>query len=1006
MTEAGARNRLYYDATDYRLLEIVNKILSRGKNPTLLRKLFDPGLHPRGIKEMAAPKSLRSASAMIDLLGTFEHGTASERLSALRAVQAESLHDSSQSPSLNVARVSMQIMKEIVRAGGDENRQLGLAHDFREVSSGKARFVRRQLRKYHLLEMPRDWNQLAFDHHVHDANTKGRKSPTHLIMDAWIKGIRFLGVIYYNQVKPEVAAELLEAASIMGIDVRIGVEVKARLRDKYVQLIWSPRGFLGREDFLRFLHEPEVMHFLAQGQEVVEFEQRHVLELLQSFNDNHLPTINEAFGIDVPPLEKGPFLESVGCGQASLLHLSDYAYQVLLPHLRARTERLSDEYDRAPSAERERIRKLVDRFDQLDPETLVEEYLRPDRNPSVADPSRPASGQDVPELLRLDPATMIDKLVGLPCRSRITLNPSNLTPADVLSVLYDGKGRVTHLEIFNIKDWAQGRTQHRPLINDLRLVINSGNVVEAKRMVREILASLEQTDHDDATIEKTRAILKDLRTLLGFYEVSRLQSRLGSDSTGNSRYCRGMGFVVTPTLPWRARRMIRRDPERMVPVTTVAIRHVTNTKSGRAPIRKVHARRDLAADDLLHESRARKVTWSVGHNSTTLASTESNIASLGGKREHLGNGLSLSASATDAHETHPRLAHLNTGIKNAGKILLGFIPAFLTFYLTKDWWLLAYCGAVIWFGITGLRNVLQSVVGGGGLRRSSLLGWKDLISWGRVADSLLFTGFSVPLLDYLVKNLLLARGFDVTTTTDPILLYTVMAVANGIYISSHNTYRGLPSGAIIGNFFRSILSIPVAVGLNFLILKMVTRAGVSTVAALAGLQLWAAVISKAASDFVAAIIEGTADRQRNLARRRIDYEEKLAQVYDVYARLETIFPEEDVLHLLETPDALAKKLEAKNPDLLRDMVMDSLDLLYFWMYQPRARIALAQQMEHMSPDERQFLKQSQQVLAQKRMVSEMLLDGLVGKRFEIALAFYLSNADAYLRKFAALAGRS
>jgi len=29
-----------------------------------------------------------------------------------------------------------------------------------------------------------EWNQISFDDHVHDANTKGRKSSTHLIMDA------------------------------------------------------------------------------------------------------------------------------------------------------------------------------------------------------------------------------------------------------------------------------------------------------------------------------------------------------------------------------------------------------------------------------------------------------------------------------------------------------------------------------------------------------------------------------------------------------------------------------------------------------------------------------------------------------------------------------------------------------------------------------------------------------------------------------------------------------
>ena len=82
-----------------------------------------------------------------------------------------------------------------------------------------------------------------------------------------------------------------------------------------------------------------------------------------------------------------------------------------------------------------------------------------------------------------------------------------------------------------------------------------------------------------------------------------------------------------------------------------------------------------------------------------------------------------------------------SGLKNTLEILIGFVPAFATFALTKDWWLLAYCGAFIWFGITGLRNILQSVLGGGGLRRSPLLRWNAYVSWDRIADSLLFTGF-------------------------------------------------------------------------------------------------------------------------------------------------------------------------------------------------------------------------------------------------------------------------
>ncbi|MBQ8743885.1 MAG: hypothetical protein IJZ18_01710, partial [Mailhella sp.] len=62
--------------------------------------------------------------------------------------------------------------------------------------------------------------------------TKGRKSATHLIMDAWIKGIRYLTVVYYNHVELAAAHELMYAAEIMGLSVRIGFEVRAAFRGR------------------------------------------------------------------------------------------------------------------------------------------------------------------------------------------------------------------------------------------------------------------------------------------------------------------------------------------------------------------------------------------------------------------------------------------------------------------------------------------------------------------------------------------------------------------------------------------------------------------------------------------------------------------------------------------------------------------------------------------------------------------------------------------------------
>jgi hypothetical protein len=331
------------------------------------------------------------------------------------------------------------------------------------------------------------------------------------------------------------------------------------------------------------------------------------------------------------------------------------------------------------------------------------------------------------------------------------------------------------------------------------------------------------------------------------------------------------------------------------------------------------------------------------------------------------------------------------------KVVVGFIPAVLTFYLTKDWWVLAWLGAPVWFAITGLRNILQAVVGGGGLVRSKLLTWRDLVSWERVSDSLLYTGFSVPLLDWLVKTLLLQKGFGITTASAPILLYTVMALANGMYLFSHNTFRGLPRAAAFGNFFRSVLSIPIAVAFNAALRAMMTSAGMSDYEADGMLQKWAAIIGKAASDLVAGFIEGTADRNLNMHTRVRDYTTKLALLLDVHGRFEARYPDEDVLKMLESPKEFIKTVDEKEHDLEVQQIVHALDMMAFWMLQPRARVVFQRMLQASTPEERQIILRTQRLLERQRKISQMLLDGLVGRQFSAPLAFYLDRSPAYLK---------
>ena len=142
--------------------------------------------------------------------------------------------------------------------------------------------------------MPEKWEPISFDQHVHDANTKGRKSPTHLIMDAWVKGIRKIEVIYYNFVPLAAAEELLRAAAIMGMTVRIGVEYKTLYRGKFVEMIWTPRGFSGITDYMKFLKRMEETDFFRMCQKAAAHRRQKVLETLERFNENELDLISSA----------------------------------------------------------------------------------------------------------------------------------------------------------------------------------------------------------------------------------------------------------------------------------------------------------------------------------------------------------------------------------------------------------------------------------------------------------------------------------------------------------------------------------------------------------------------------------------------------------------------------------------------------------------------------------------------------------------------------------------
>ncbi len=987
---------LLFNENDRKLLEVLN--LLQTKDPALKNYdiILSSHMHPRGIKELVDQKVVRVAKTLFHFIDTLDEGKVDERLSALHSIRDEVFFSAKSTMNKNTARVLLSIMKELVREK-DENRKLKLSHDFHSVLTGKPAIVRKFLKHYHLLEMPEEWNQITFDHHVHDAYTKGRKSPSHLIMDAWIKGIRDLKVIYYDFIPLEAARELLTAADYLNIKIRIGVDFQTTYREKKVNIIWTPRGFKGTNHFIKFLKKESTSNFFKKGKEAKEYREHLILAKFDYFNTYQREQINSKYKLSLPVLKEEGLRKIVGNGQLSLLHVSEYLHTKISEEITLKINQFRKEYNEAEKNRKKEIDSYLENANKLSSEFLFKTYLK-----EIDDKVNISIKK--PEVLNLSPKELIENLEKFHSSFRITLSLNTLKIEDVIELVYQNDGKINNLEIFNYKDFAKGLSKNIPKIREFQHAVNEGNTIKLKRIIFSVLSKLEKSDlaDKDTRIENMKLILKNLSTFIFMYKDKALKDKIGSDSAGRSNQLFGMGFAITNTLPQSAQKEINKIKKKNQIIMPLFI---NTTKS--QIYEPLYVKRDLQSKFRFWISKfiplvifnKVRTKWDAGEYSYNEKSIN-NVVALGARPKIEGNEFSITKDTNDDAKISTGWKYLNTGLKNTLKILLGFIPAFFTFYFTKEWWVLAYLGAPIWFTITGLRNILQSIIGGDSLKRSSLLNWKDYINWDRISDSLLYTGFSVPLLDFIVKQLILNNGFNINTSTNVLALYTFMALVNGVYISSHNFFRGLPPAAIFGNFFRSILSIPIAILFNAVIGQFLMALGVSAVSVI--LQKWAAVISKAASDTVAGVIEGSADRNMNIRLRYQDYKRKIDKMYETYIKMDLLLPDKDILHALKDPKAIIQTIKLQDPQLLPLLIYDALDFLYFWMYQPHARTVLKKILKTMTAEEKIIFIRFQYVLRRKQQITEMFADGLVGKNFSAALSFYLSKSESYLRALSKL----
>ena len=989
-----------FDLQDHQLIQLVNSFVA-ARNMSMSLAQPEEGLHPRGIIKLTTDPGMRIARAVIILLESLEARGPQERLQALRRLHDEVLYSALSSLQKNTARVLIQIMKDLVRAAPHVHIQLPLAHDFYQAVRGTPHVIRSLLRRYHLLEMPEAWNQQAFDHHVHDANTKGRKSPTHLVMDAWLKGLRFITVVYYNTVDPEAASELLRAARIMGITVRIGIEFRATFHDKLIEFTWSPLNVHSSRAFIKLLQRPDIAAILKEYATVNQWMRRHVLRLLQAWNQKHAATLARKLEVPPPPpLDADAFLAFVGQRQPSSLHLAEYILQQWQPALEQTLEELRNNPRRnGTDEEAARLRARLEAMEGLMPDSLRQEWLGPQANPDILFPVAPH--KDLPPVLLRDPEVLLQSLVPLhPCQMILGLEGLNVQ--DTLELLWRGKGLITHLELFNLRTWSKGQLPHIEAINELQRAINEGSPLRLKQVVRRIV---QNEPADSPRRDLLLEVQDNLTQLRSFYELSWLGSRIGTDSTSRSHMTHGMGLVFTETLPPQARAALRHEKsgQRLTLPVHTDIYGFTHYHEPATLPRWLQTLRRLP---LLHHLGCRVVRgWELEKKTTTISPDGGNLVTLGGVDSRGINAeqhdpVSMMRDAATPWNVH----YFNSNLVNVLKVLLGFIPAQWAFWYVDSWWILTWIGALLWFAITAVRNVLQSMVGGGAFCRSMLLPWNRYVSWSRMADSLLYTGISVPLLEVIVRMWLLEDWLGITVQNNELAVYTVIAMINSVYISGHNIFRGLPKEAVVGNLFRSAISIPLSIVLGKGLLVCFVWLGIAD--PVGALQNCAAIVSKCSSDIVAAVIEGFADRNMYLRMRTLEYDSKFSQIFNNLVKLALLFPQATIRRLMqEQPREFWQQLLEKDPNAARQAIVHLLDLMYMWYYLPRSHDIFWRRLSSMPTEEVEGILALHSLLRLQREISSQVLDGLLGDNFANALAFYLRQHDSYRKEIRSEAAR-
>ncbi|MFZ2957306.1 MAG: hypothetical protein WA705_10490 [Candidatus Ozemobacteraceae bacterium] len=728
--------------------------------------------HPGGFVRELGKRRLSIAASYIKIARDLSPDDVDDRLAALRMLVEQSLHAKTLTMPLNTARVQIQLMKEAVKAQNDKRSQMEALADFGLASFGQETVIRRFLNHLQMIEVPEEEKplkelEMGWDDHVHDTLSEGRKTPTQILLDAFIKGISELTVVYSHLEQRRMIHEAMTAGHLLGIKVNIGIEFSIGKSGFRRHFMYVPGMFDDSASFFSFFDDRRgTFAPFREGLMTNAVNRRKSMaQALDRFNTAQRAKLNVGYEPDSPCWMPALTIEEldriVATGQPSRVHVGELLFQKFheifhrrVLHLKAQLLAAQDRFYRKIYSEWElknittQYETVREQFETMTPESLRSQYMD---TRDVVDYDSVFQDED----------SLLSLLAGQGGRI-VLIHPLEMGLRESMLYIMRYAHLITHLEALNLRDGVNRNPNDLIIFN--KFLYNFNNC-----STDELLAFLEQQGLTGLKPEEVRHA-QDTTRGRGLIPVC------GSDSTGRDPTIPGMGFVRVTHIPQ----------------SIVSNFRETHYKIPR-PI----------ADMIIHKGKKNQEDGA--------PKEESDIICMGKIVKPIRNCVG-DEDQVELIGLNRFLTYLNPFLKNLLRILIGFTAAYfgmqLAFGTAPEFQFQCIKFAVLWLSITFIRNVLVDLIAASGLHFKA---WSHHnVNFDNASQSLFWTGFSVPVLN-LVKN-----NFDIFWTGITVGFvyegskFFFLCLANGLYITTHNRLRNFDPRVIWANFFRSVFAWPFA----------------------------------------------------------------------------------------------------------------------------------------------------------------------------------------------------